>query len=1099
MFTFRKKTHMPLSGQALPGSGPNRSALVLAVALVLALLPMLVPSPAAAQCGDWSKVTAVTGRITFSYSHTEVSFDGRTRQKMEHSAEVFADLRRINVGLFRGLLTGGTASMNDAVTFIGTNPSTLRGNGISGGGMILHIDSPAGCRYSFGSSTQIDAVLTSSDGRIEHRSGFPLASLSSDFRPISDPPSTLSGSASFPTNASGDSYVPGGAGGNGGAAMVSWSFTQVDDTLDDTCKEPGASTVSCENQTLSEAVGIVGTPFTLHYHSDRAPGRAAANSLAISHQRHLGGWSVDIHHLYDANQNALYLGNGERRDAVALGTVNRQSDGGFLIGSEDAIEIYVFDPSGRHLRTRDALTGASLYEFAYDSQERLTSITDADENITTIERDANGHPVAIVSAFGLRTALTVDANGYLASIANPAGQSVALSSTPEGLLTQLTDPNNHVSNFTYDDNGRLTHDKDAAGGFQELSRTSHPDRSYTVRRTTGEGRITDYQVTLRPGGGEDRLITHPTGLQANVTRTSAAAQSVKSPDGMESSLALGADPRFGRSAPIVQSASTKTPSGLNFVSSATRAATLTDPADPFSLATLTETLNLNGRTYTDAYDGATKTFTHITPAGRQGITLIDAKGRVVQEQTTGLFPLSYTYDTRGRLASITQGAGPDARTVNFNYNPSGYLQTVTDPLNRTVNYEYDAAGRVTRQALPDGREVLYGYDAKSNLISLTPPGRPAHVFAYTPVDQTAKYIPPAVAGTGSTLYTYDLDKQLTRISRPDGQVLDFGYDSAGRLSTLTIPTGVLSYTYDSTTGKLTTITAPDGGTLGSSYSGALLTQTAWTGTIMGSVGRTYDNNFRMTSLTVNGADPVAFSYDADSLLATAGALTLNRNAQNGLLTGTALDSITDTLTYSGFGEVADYSAKLNATEIFGTQYSHDKLGRITQKVERLGVVTNTFDYGYDLAGRLTEVKQNGVVTASYTYDGNGNRLSGPGLLTAPSYDDQDRLIHYGGNDYTYTANGELASKTTGAFITIYQYDVLGNLKSVTLPGGTVIDYIIDGNNRRIGKRVNRTLVQGLLYQDESRPHGGQNISIAGLQDLTLFSPTFLSEIKSTEH
>jgi YD repeat-containing protein len=464
---------------------------------------------------------------------------------------------------------------------------------------------------------------------------------------------------------------------------------------------------------------------------------------------------------------------------------------------------------------------------------------------------------------------------------------------------------------------------------------------------------------------------------------------------MESSLALGADPRFGRSAPIVQSASTKTPSGLNFVGSTTRAVTLTDPADPFSLATLTETLNLNGRTYTDAYDGATKTFTHMTPAGRQGITLIEATGRVVQKQTTGLFPLSYTYDARGRLASITQGTDVEARMVNFNYDPSGYLQTVTDPLNRTVNYEYDVAGRVTRQVLPDDRKILYGYDAKGNLISLTPPGRPAHVFAYTPVDQTAEYIPPAGTGTGSTLYTYNLDKQLTHISRPDGQVLDFGYDSAGQLSTLKIPTGVLSYVYDSATGKLTTITAPDGGTLDYSYSGALLTQTAWAGTITGSVGRTYDNDFRVTSLTVNGADPVAFSYDADSLLTTAGALTLNHNAQNGLLTGTALDSITDTLTYSGFGEVTDYSAMLNATEIFGTQYSYDKLGRITQKVERTRrpqgrgasrhIVTNTFDYGYDLAGRLTEVKQNGVVTASYTYDGNGNRLSGPGLLTPPTY------------------------------------------------------------------------------------------------------------------
>jgi len=35
--------------------------------------------------------------------------------------------------------------------------------------------------------------------------------------------------------------------------------------------------------------------------------------------------------------------------------------------------------------------------------------------------------------------------------------------------------------------------------------------------------------------------------------------------------------------------------------------------------------------------------------------------------------------------------------------------------------------------------------------------------------------------------------------------------------------------------------------------------------------------------------------------------------------------------------------------------------------------------------------------------------------------------------HAYTPNGELASKTAGAFTTTYDYDVLGNLRSVELP------------------------------------------------------------------
>ena len=113
---------------------------------------------------------------------------------------------------------------------------------------------------------------------------------------------------------------------------------------------------------------------------------------------------------------------------------------------------------------------------------------------------------------------------------------------------------------------------------------------------------------------------------------------------------------------------------------------------------------------------------------------------------------------------------------------------------------------------------------------------------------------------------------------------------------------------------------------------------------------------------------------------------------------------------------------MSGSPFYAAQYTRDKLGRITQKVETIGGVTTTFDYDYDLAGRLIQVQQNGSTTASYTYDSNGNRLSGPGLTSAPAYDAQDRLTQYGANRYTYTANGELATKTVGSNITTYTYD-----------------------------------------------------------------------------
>ncbi|WP_051937848.1 RHS repeat domain-containing protein [Ghiorsea bivora] len=193
---------------------------------------------------------------------------------------------------------------------------------------------------------------------------------------------------------------------------------------------------------------------------------------------------------------------------------------------------------------------------------------------------------------------------------------------------------------------------------------------------------------------------------------------------------------------------------------------------------------------------------------------------------------------------------------------------------------------------------------------------------------------------------------------------------------------------------------------------------------------------------------------------------------NNLLADTVLGVTITSNSYNEFGELAAFASSAP----FATSYTRDKLGRIIQKVETIEGVTTTTDYVYDLAGRLTGVSENGVAVSVYGYDTNGNRINGfnkaGGILAY--YDAQDRLTSWNGINYTYTANGELASKRHSLAggnpqVTTYQYDVLGNLMSASLPNGTTIDYIIDGRNRRIGKKVNGTLVQGFLYKDQLNP------------------------------
>ncbi|MEW8288793.1 MAG: hypothetical protein AB2697_22665 [Candidatus Thiodiazotropha endolucinida] len=155
-------------------------------------------------------------------------------------------------------------------------------------------------------------------------------------------------------------------------------------------------------------------------------------------------------------------------------------------------------------------------------------------------------------------------------------------------------------------------------------------------------------------------------------------------------------------------------------------------------------------------------------------------------------------------------------------------------------------------------------------------------------------------------------------------------------------------------------------------------------------------------------------------------------------------------------------------ELFDISYTRDKLGRITEKVEIIEGETTTYAYGYDLVGRLETVSEDGVETVRFEYDSNGNRTHVDGTLVA-TYDEQDRLLTYKDSIFSYTDNGELSEKTESGVTTQYTYDVLGNLMQVRLPGDVVIDYIIDGSNRRIGKKVNDELVQAFLYKDQLNP------------------------------
>uniref|UniRef100_UPI0003B761F2 RHS repeat domain-containing protein n=1 Tax=Methylohalobius crimeensis TaxID=244365 RepID=UPI0003B761F2 len=294
------------------------------------------------------------------------------------------------------------------------------------------------------------------------------------------------------------------------------------------------------------------------------------------------------------------------------------------------------------------------------------------------------------------------------------------------------------------------------------------------------------------------------------------------------------------------------------------------------------------------------------------------------------------------------------------------------------------------------------------------------------------------------------------------------------MSIIVTPLGARSFGYDSATGNLVTLTSEDGERLDYRYHTDLVTAEKYTGEVGGIVGFDYDTERRINQLSVNN-DPIAFVYDADGFLTQTGALNLTRDPKSGLLDATALDQVKTTLGYNPFAELATEAATAAGSTVYQTDLSRDALGRITDKTEMVQGGTHHFTYTYDPAGRLTAVHRDGVPTESYTFDANGNRSTKatPAGTTTYTVDAQDRLIEAAGpggdTTYSYTENGELKAKTGPEGTTTYAYDILGNLRGVTLTDGRAIEYLIDGRNRRIGKKIDGSLVQGFLYQDQLNP------------------------------
>ncbi|MCP4376076.1 MAG: hypothetical protein GY794_07890, partial [bacterium] len=114
---------------------------------------------------------------------------------------------------------------------------------------------------------------------------------------------------------------------------------------------------------------------------------------------------------------------------------------------------------------------------------------------------------------------------------------------------------------------------------------------------------------------------------------------------------------------------------------------------------------------------------------------------------------------------------------------------------------------------------------------------------------------------------------------------------------------------------------------------------------------------------------------------------------------------TSSQSYDSAGRLTDLVHAQGATQFAGYNWTFDAAGRIMQFVHTDYLnVTHTSDYTYDDAGQLTAANHNGSQTnEAYTYDDNGNRITGNGKTYATG--GQNRMTSDGTYTYQYDKDG----------------------------------------------------------------------------------------------
>lgn len=553
-------------------------------------------------------------------------------------------------------------------------------------------------------------------------------------------------------------------------------------------------------------------------------------------------------------------------------------------------------------------------------------VTDPSGAVTEVlAYDPSGRPLAVLDPNGIITETTYYPRGWISTITvkglTPSDDRLTTYEYwPNGLVKKVTGPDGIYSSFEYDDAHRLIAIADGIGNRIEYTLDAVGNR--IAENTKDPGGVLKRTLS-RVYNTLGQLVTQAD-AQSNPTDFTYDARG--NVDTIESALGSVTDNSY----------------------------------DPLSrlIRTLQDVGGIEAETKFeyDANDNLTK--------------VTDPKG----------LDTTYTYNGFGDLVQLSS---PDTGVTTYTYDSAGNRASQTDARGITTTYQYDALNRLTQVGYPTSSlNVSYTYDVTQPVCQA---GETFSVGRLTLM----------VDGSGSTQYCHDRFGQVVRKVQTTNGValtLQYAYTKGGQLQAMTYPDGTVVDYVRNAQGQITEVGVAQPGQARE----VLLTQATYhpfgpiAGWVYGNgrvMQRNVDLDYRPTSIQggAGGLD-LTYGYDAVGNLTNIasgspppleygydalGRLTESRDGPT--------QAVIDQYTYDKTGNRTSFTDSLG-TRTYAYPFTSHHLSSVDGESRTYDAVGNTLSIGtarefdYNDAGRMSEVRNGGVVAMEYAYNGRGEQV-----------------------------------------------------------------------------------------------------------------------------